>query len=48
MTVFRPIRQSPVLDLPLSLKYSFIFAMSDFKKNISALLNMITGAMWNC
>jgi len=48
MAAFKPIRQSPVLDLPLTLKYSFIFALSDFEKNVSSLLNLITGAMWNC
>jgi hypothetical protein len=48
MTAFKLIRQSPVLDLPLTLKYSFILTLSDFEKNVSALLNLIDGAMWNC
>ena len=43
MTAFKPTLQSPVLDLPLALKYSFTLTLSDFEKNVFTLLNFIDG-----
>ena len=43
MAAFKPTLQSPVLDLPLTLKYSFTLTLSDFEKNVFTLLNFIDG-----
>lgn len=48
MAALRPILQSPVLDLPLVLKYSFILILSDFENNVFELLNFTVDDMWNC